>query len=52
METKLENKSKQAFLRGSHHFWVMNDGNRVMSDGNRVMNDENTKNQTTLNLLR
>ena len=52
METKLENKSKQAFLHGSNNFWVISDGNRVMSDENRVMNDENTKNQTTPNLLR
>ena len=40
MKTKFENKSKQAFLHGSNHFWVISDGNRVMSDGNRVMNDE------------
>ena len=39
MKTKLENKSKQASLRGSHHFLVMSDGNRVISDGN-------TKNQS------
>ena len=34
METKLENKSKQASLRGSHNFWIMGDGNKVMGDRN------------------
>ena len=45
METKFENKSKQAVFHGSNHFWVISDGNRVMSDGNRVMNDEWWKHQ-------
>ena len=34
METKLENKSKQAFSLWVPPFLIMGDGNRVMGDGN------------------